>query len=54
MRQTVSKEILKLSLFVTLISAGGIEKEGLFLLSLLSSVIDIFKIGGQTSCVQNK
>ena len=47
MRQTVSKEILKLSLYVALISAGGMEQEILILLSLLSSVIDIFKIVGQ-------
>ena len=53
MSQTVSIEILKLILYVALISAGGIEQEGLVMLSLLSSAIDIFKIGGQKSRVPN-
>ena len=54
MRKTVGNEILKLILYVALINAGGIEQEGLVLLSLLLSVFDIFKIGGQRSRVRTE
>ena len=41
MRLSVKYEILRLSLYVTLKSAGGIGQEGMILLSLLLSVTDI-------------
>ena len=42
-----------LSVYVALISTGCLKQEGLVLLSLMSSVIDIFNNGSQRSYVTN-